>query len=185
MAILSAKQKIEPYIKTASGYVKNLLSDEHIVLNSGQTLKELGVELENMVKNTEMHNNQSQWKKVYDTATENQVNRLYTMYDDHLQIAVGSIVKLTAANKKYVFLFSYKELGNMLKPDNPGFIGKNATCLNIRTYNGDYASFSQLLPSPIWWQSSDDACGFYQYFPTATANPIKIRINYVITYFKP
>lgn len=39
MAILDLKEKIEPFRKNATGYVKQLLSSDHVVMSDGTTLQ--------------------------------------------------------------------------------------------------------------------------------------------------
>lgn len=39
MAILDLKEKIEPFRKNATGYVKQLLSADHVVISDGTTLQ--------------------------------------------------------------------------------------------------------------------------------------------------
>ena len=45
MAIISGKQILKPFIKRASGYVKSLLSAEHVEMGDGSTLQETVNEL--------------------------------------------------------------------------------------------------------------------------------------------
>lgn len=40
MAITDIKKKIEPYVKSATGYIKYLLSSDHVVMDNGKTLQE-------------------------------------------------------------------------------------------------------------------------------------------------
>lgn len=39
MAILTGKQILKPYFKKASGYIKSLLSSQHVEMNDGRTLQ--------------------------------------------------------------------------------------------------------------------------------------------------
>lgn len=54
MAILDLKEKIEPFRKNATGYVKQLLSADHVVMSDGTTLQKkmdsLNSALESAVK---------------------------------------------------------------------------------------------------------------------------------------
>lgn len=45
MAILDLKKKIEPYVKTATGYVKQMLSSKHVVMEDGTDLETTVTEL--------------------------------------------------------------------------------------------------------------------------------------------
>lgn len=45
MAILDLKKKIEPYLKTATGYVKQMLSSKHVVMEDGNDLETTVTEL--------------------------------------------------------------------------------------------------------------------------------------------
>lgn len=45
MAILDLKKKIEPYVKTATGYVKQMLSSKHVVMENGTDLETTVTEL--------------------------------------------------------------------------------------------------------------------------------------------
>lgn len=45
MAILDLKKKIEPYVKTATGYVKQMLSSKHVVMEDGADLETTVTEL--------------------------------------------------------------------------------------------------------------------------------------------
>lgn len=47
MSILVGKQVLRPFIRKASGYVKSLLSSEHVEMNSGSTLQETMNEITN------------------------------------------------------------------------------------------------------------------------------------------
>ena len=45
MAILDLKKKIEPYLKTATGYVKQMLSSKHVIMEDGNDLETTVTEL--------------------------------------------------------------------------------------------------------------------------------------------
>ena len=49
MAILALKKKIEPLLKTATGYIKLLLSSEYVVMNSGADLQSSFTALSNKI----------------------------------------------------------------------------------------------------------------------------------------
>ena len=50
MAILDLKKKIEPYLKTATGYVKQMLSSKHVIMEDGNDLETTVTELNRKIK---------------------------------------------------------------------------------------------------------------------------------------
>lgn len=50
MAILDLKKKIEPYLKTATGYVKQMLSSKHVIMEDGNDLETTVTELNRKTK---------------------------------------------------------------------------------------------------------------------------------------
>ena len=47
MSILTGKQVLKPYIKKATGYIKSLLSSQHVEMNDGKTLQTAFDEINN------------------------------------------------------------------------------------------------------------------------------------------
>ncbi|MCB7303118.1 hypothetical protein [Bariatricus massiliensis] len=47
MSILTGKQVLKPYIKKATGYIKSLLSSQHVEMNDGKTLQSAVDEINN------------------------------------------------------------------------------------------------------------------------------------------
>ena len=47
MAVLAEKQVLKPYIKKAAGYIKSLLSAQHVEMNNGITLQSAVDEINN------------------------------------------------------------------------------------------------------------------------------------------
>lgn len=51
MSILSGKEVIKPYIKKATGYIKSLVSSQHVEMNDGKTLQAAVDELDGKLTN--------------------------------------------------------------------------------------------------------------------------------------
>lgn len=164
MAILNIKQKIEPYVKTATGYVKQLLSADHVIMDGGKTLQEAWNE------------NTSSFKSNFKEDGSNKSFSI-SLYNGKIKIYMGSLVT-KVANKNYTFLFSKDELVQIF--NSPAV---DQYSLLASTWNGDYKAVSQSFPSPVWWQdqSTTSSTGIYQYFPEVINNK-SVRINYFLLY---
>ena len=156
MAILNIKQKIEPYVKNATGYIKLLLSSKHVVMEDGKDLETTITDL-----NSEM------------IEQDNTGEMKYTLCGGKIKIIEGSVIRNVTKGIEYVKLFSDIELKSKTEP------GISIDRLSITTCNGDSFAQDCRFYAPEIYNGE-----VYQYFYPATKAG-QMRINYRIEYIYP
>lgn len=156
MAILNIKQKIEPYVKNATGYIKLLLSSKHVVMENGNDLE------------TTITNLNSEMIEQDDTDY-----MVYTLCGGKIKVVEGSIIVNATKGVKYVKLLSKGTLAKYFGSD---FVSAR---LNITTFNADSFAQDCRYYAPEFYNGD-----VYQYFYPASKQG-QMRINYRMEYIYP
>lgn len=181
MAILSTIQKIEPYIKTATGYVKQLLSADHVITSDKLTLQNklnaMDTSITNATNTANTANSTANTVKnsalTVSYAANNSTEQLYTFNNGKIKIWSGSkIVYVNNAN--------YFELctNDMLK-QKFGLTTVDIGRLHVSATNGDGGTAACRFYMPEYWSS-----GNVWVYMTSTITK-NVRVNYKITYIYP
>lgn len=83
MAILNIKQKIEPYVKNATGYIKLLLSSKHVVMENGNDLETTITNLNSEIDYdpTEHTYSNNSWELTYRYINHNQIHVYFLHFE--------------------------------------------------------------------------------------------------------
>lgn len=164
MAILDLKEKIEPFRKNATGYVKQLLSADHVVMSDGTTLQ------------TEMNSLNSTIGTIK-TAISSTIGantnstRVVSLLNGSIKIA--GISKVATMTSNYIKVTDVAEIRKLFNI--PSVDPKKIT---IISYNGDWDANNASFFAPSFQNNGT----WWQYSTTKVSAATPTRLNIFIIY---